>query len=697
MLSLGFKAIDITKHSKAVLGGKESPSTPGEYDAVVGSLLNATKEQLRNSPSSVVTRAKEAAEDTGDGVAQIINQSSGQFLKPGTWVRGARTWVKQRYFSSRGFLTKEGRKAKEESVESQKRLISHAGHLAKRLQRFMDDSVEGNIVDDVSRALTDKKMLRLNPDEKIKYLVSKYKFSKEAAEDIADARGTIDTLSKTILDSNIGSEVVREAISANMGQYMRQSYKLYEDANWRPSESVIEEATDAIVAARLGNKKIEDVSEATLEKFQIDADNYVKDLLDKNDLSAYDDYLSQIKKVNKKYLTQRKEMLPELEKLLGKIESPTENIILTIQKSVSLVENNKFYNRLMELGGSVPSNPAAYDKALVMARAAPVLKKASENLQEGSYVTINNPQLSVPVDTVGRVVNIGTKKNPDITYVKVRGVKKPIPFLSRNNENNLTVIPSSQRVEKLAKQYYDDATGGGAYTTVKYISPRASKDKDGPFTTKIKNTGSALDGQYTTKDLARVIHGLEDTHMSLFGFGQEYFKKGAKNQGIFQWFAGAKGLNQQMRTVYDHTTHLRNGLGGLQFGVANGLNPLKNGRLNFQVLRNEIGEGGNKVFDEYYELLQGLGVIGTSVRASEARALLDIASETTPSKWMARIEDYAKRHPDTLRGKAAKMVETGKRRPEQIYMATDDFFKMNGFANELATLRKAHAGNASMT
>ena len=57
--------------------------------------------------------------------------------------------------------------------------------------------------------------------------------------------------------------------------------------------------------------------------------------------------------------------------------------------------------------------------------------------------------------------------------------------------------------------------------------------------------------------------------MSLFGFGQEYFKKGAKSQGIFQWFAGAKGLNQQMRTVYDHTTHLRNALGGLQFGTAN--------------------------------------------------------------------------------------------------------------------------------
>ena len=782
LLKLGFKAIDITKHSKAVLGGKARPSTQAEYEEVVGSLLNATKEQLKNNPSSVVTSAKEVAEDTAEGVAQIINQSSGEFFKPRTWVpnvstlvpwsHGARTWVKQRYFSSRGFLSEEGRRAKEESVEAQKRLISHAGHLAKRLQRFMDNTIEEDdtrsIVENVNRALTDKKMYDLSPEEKIKYLTETdmvsflkqaynfsdevaatllkqkdkvkflegsgyskeeaseiaktklYGFSSEVAEDIADARGTIDTLSKTILDSNIGSEAVRAAISANMGSYMRQSYKLYEDADWRPSDSVIEEAKEAIFRDKLGTKQVvdettgkkksvaatpEDFDEKTLQEFRGEASNYVKDLLDKNDLSAYDDYLTQIKKVNQKYLKQRKEMLPELEKLLGKIESPTENIILTIQKSASLVENNKFYTRLMELGGSVPSRPEVYDRAWVQARTE--LSGTQFNLldeegipgsiKKGSYVTINNSNLGIPVGTLVRVVKIGDRRTPNKTQIRRPGFKKLISIDTKDNPNNLTLVPKDKELEKIAKQFYDDATGGEAYTTAKYISRYGVEEGDGPFTTKITGTGSALDGQYTTKDLARVIHNLEDTHMSLFGFGQEYFKKGAKSQGIFQWFAGAKGLNQQMRTVYDHTTHLRNALGGLQFGTANGLNPLKNGKLNFQVLRNEIGEGGNKVFDEYYELLQGLGVIGTSVRASEARALLDIASETTPSRWMAKIEDYAKRHPDTPRGKIAQMVETGKRRPEQLYMATDDFFKMNSFANELDTLRKAHKNDASMT
>ena len=751
LVRYGFKPFDITRHSKTVLGGKETPTTPEDYDKVVGSLLGEAKEQLKDNPSPIVEKVKEVAEDTAEGVAQIINQSSGG-------LGGIKSWVKQRYFSSRGFLSKEGRTAKEDAISNQKRLVSHAGHVANRLQRFMDNAIEENIVDDVSRALTDKTMLNLSPSEKIKYLtgtsmksflikkygfsdvlaskfvrisdknkvlmgdkskpdtvkflkdngfstevaseiatIKPYGFSNEIATEIADARGAIDTLSKTILDSNIGSEVVRESISANMGSYMRKSYRLYEDANWTPSDSTIQAAEDAIVAAKVGSKK--NIDAETLNEFRAEAVDYIAELLNKDDLANYHDYLSKMKKVNGKFLKQRKEMLPELENLMGKIESPTENIILTVQKAVSLTENHKFYNSLMELGGSVPSKPLVYDEALSQARielrSAQVnfLDDTTETLQKGSYVTINSSEFGVPAGTVGRVVNIGTKKTPDKTYVKVGKSKKLLSFPTKENWQNLDVIANNQKVNKLAKQYYDDATGGKAYTSVKYISDHVTDN----FNVKIKGTGSALDGQYTTKDLVRSINNLEDTHLSLFGLGAKYFSGGIKNQGAFQLFIGAKGLQQQMRTVYDHTTHLRNGLGGLQFGVANGLNPLKNGRLNFQVLRNEIGEGGDKVFDELYERLQRLGVINTSVRASEARALLDIASETTPSQWAARIEDYAKRQPDTRLGKTAEVARLAKNRPEQIYMATDDFFKMNGFFNELATLRKAHKGDASWT
>ena len=78
------------------------------------------------------------------------------------------------------------------------------------------------------------------------------------------------------------------------------------------------------------------------------------------------------------------------------------------------------------------------------------------------------------------------------------------------------------------------------------------------------------------------------------------FGNALKNVGVFQYFGLAKGLNQQMRTVYDHTTQLRNGLGGLQFGLANGINPLKNGKLNFDILKQEIKKtASNKDFNSF--------------------------------------------------------------------------------------------------
>ena len=205
----------------------------------------------------------------------------------------------------------------------------------------------------------------------------------------------------------------------------------------------------------------------------------------------------------------------------------------------------------------------------------------------------------------------------------------------------------------------------------------------GVFNTRISLSGSELDGKYTTPQMARAIMNLEDTHI-----GWTKLKEGGGYKGTApaRYFSTAKGLNQQMRTVWDHTTHLRNAIGGFQFGLANGINPLFNSQLNSKVLWNDIYGGGNKVFDSYYEKLQGLGIINTSVRAGEARALLEIAQETDPSIVGTKLASYSKKYPAVI---SKGILKAGKV-PEQVYMATDDFFKMNAFAKELSVLKKAH-------
>ena len=160
LIHFGFKAVDIAKHSRAVLRGRDNPETPEEFEAVVDSLLGAAR---RGEPPPIVEQVREVGEESARGVAEVINQSASRLRHVGTWANGAGTWVRKRFFTSRGFLTRQGQEAQESSLQSQRQRTSHATHIANRLQRFMDDSVERDIVGDVSRALGDNKMLNLSP------------------------------------------------------------------------------------------------------------------------------------------------------------------------------------------------------------------------------------------------------------------------------------------------------------------------------------------------------------------------------------------------------------------------------------------------------------------------------------------------------------------------------------------------------
>tara|TARA_R110002020_G_scaffold52798_3_gene148181 strand:+ start:3754 stop:10554 length:6801 start_codon:yes stop_codon:yes gene_type:complete len=674
LVKLGFKSSEFAKYAKKVLG-KSNPQTPEEAEQVVEYMLKQGRQAEIKDPSQTIRQVREVQEDNAKGIAQMINQSKGG-------ISGGMTWLKQRFFTSRGFYSEEAYEAGQSSIHTQRQLISKASNISRRLSRFMDDTIQQgnkNIVNEVTEALSDKGYKDFKPNEAIDYLTSKYKFSKDIASEVSAARGEIDRLSKALRNSSIGSETIKEAIEGNMGEYIRRSYRLFEDANWTPDNGLITNAQEAIYNSKI-NKMIgpkkeyaseSEIPQEILNRFKAEAKTDVHQIIGKGDRNSFNDYISKVRKVNKKYLTERKDIMPEIRELMGEITNPSENIILTVQKLSNLVENNKFYNKLNELGGSVATDTKAFDDALEIARRE--ASDISDKNNVGRFITLNN--------RIGKVIKEGPKK----TQIQFRGDKKATSINS--NELEDVLIPKDKTVKDLAKKIYDENTGGNAYTQEKYIK----ENVDGIFTTEIKGTGSVLDGQFTTPALARAINNLEDTH-TFWGL----FNEGAKNVSAVQWFAGAKGLNQQMRTVYDHTTHLRNNLGGFQFGLANGLNPLDNGKLNFAVLKNQIGGGtNNRIFDAYYEKLQGLGVINTSVRASEARALVDMASETIPSRFASKFNRYAEKLPIMKRPKEiGKFV---KERPEQIYMANDDFYKMNAFANELDTLQKAYKGDKSWT
>jgi hypothetical protein len=244
----------------------------------------------------------------------------------------------------------------------------------------------------------------------------------------------------------------------------------------------------------------------------------------------------------------------------------------------------------------------------------------------------------------------------------------------------LSVAKASRvyEVNNFYRQFNDLGKSGG------YLTSRES----GRNTTKITGTNSILDGKYTTPEMLQALERKEEMFSKVME-GDYWLARWWRN------FSTAKGFSQQMKTVLNHVTHIRNFLGGAQFGVANGLNPFSSkGLKSIRNLSNSILQGGDEALDAAYEKYLRLGLINTNVKVNEFRALLETGMEREPSFIMKKLESL--KYVEEVPG--ARQVDAGTRSflrgAENIYMATDDFYKINAFGNELATLKKAFPDQA---
>ena len=202
---------------------------------------------------------------------------------------------------------------------------------------------------------------------------------------------------------------------------------------------------------------------------------------------------------------------------------------------------------------------------------------------------------------------------------------------------------------------------------------------------KLQNTGSKkLDGKYTTPRMHKVIMNDE---VNLFGVSDKIVNPMYKN------FLSLKGFGNKAATVFNWTTHMRNLMGAIQFGLANGTNPFRTGALSKTLLNNpEFAEGGNQHFGKTFQVLWNegrrsgdetlealhekylnLGIINTNVRIGDFRALINEGADAS--------------NVDNLMSTLSNKVSRG---AEKLYMATDDYFKINAFNNELDFLKRAY-------
>jgi len=529
------------------------------------SVSNPPKKAVRDPETGTIhfTVPEPTFTEAPQGADQIIRQNS-------SWLR--RHF--QQYTQSNGYFSPKAYNAFNDSQFAQRQNIAAAEHIGKRLhtamQNITDVTENKAVAARVQRSWDEGlKFLKDVPEAKKAQAFADYhELPLDVSEELLSARGLIDDLSKKILNSNMVSPELKRIIKDNQGKYIRRSYRHYEDPGYTPNSLDRENAVHF-----LANKEMKKNPNLLYENALEQAEVQVKNILGEDSPEGAFRYFQSARKVNKALLSQKEDIPKEIRKLLGEIEDPSEQILLSVSKVSQMYETNNFYTNLNRLG-----------------------------------------------------------------------------------------------------------------TTGKYIFDEHNVPNPNIFSVQIKGTNSKLDGKYTTPEVFKAIQGVESQWLDPNSTG--------RISTLYKNFLSLKGASQASKTVYSHVTHLRNFLGGTQFGMANGANPFtKAGHAPFKVLANQIRQGGDKGFDAAYEKYLRLGIINTNVRVGEFRALLETGFESGVDDLLDNITRLGDKGL-YYAGAGSKGFTRAKNLPNQVYVATDDFFKISNFAHEMDNLRLAHPKEA---
>ena len=597
-----FKAVTaIPAVYRAVRGGKK----PSEMT------IEELAETIADYGVNHVTRAEvpqpNAAygTDTDEGVKQII----GQAVEGKKGIGKALAHLKrlqQKYVITRGYSSRLLFKAMLDSQYTQRSIVSQAEHIGARIRATYDlGDFEANKLNELLRSdMTD--VLKLKPEDRIDFLAKQQNISTESSEAFLEARYAIDKLSTEIGNTPGFSKEVKESVIGHLGQYLRRSFKLFEESDYVPSTAATEKLESSIASdfvQREIAKAAEDGIQLTTEEIGalgtkgiLAAKKEIRNLLSKAP-DELRDFVFQSKRVNSIY--KKKELSEEMLEFLGEIKDPSENIILSMTKAVRMLEMQKFYNQVRKLG-------------------------------QNRYIFKNEDE------AIAASLKLGFKQN--IFSNKIGKIKE----------------------------------GDKALQGKRQVS-----------------TNSALDGMWTTPEIVRVLRRDEDTFKFLENDDALAFAG--------RLYATQKGVAQGMQTVYHHITAARNIIGGYQFGLANGrIFSHVMAKDQFKVLRSKVfnkagtGIDDKRLKDTYEDYLQ-LGVINTSVSLNQYRELLETGFQNgTPFKILNKSETLRPVVKSVTGSRPYKFLKDAIiHKPQEIYMGTDDYFKIGSFEAELDVLRRA--------
>ena len=459
-------------------------------------------------------------------------------------------------------------------------------HVGRNLENAINDihkAVGGNkedVIENINKILfTDfrvpttitSKGIRIGKTQQSAFDKELLKFPEKARKPIKKARNLQDQLSKLLLRiENIAPED-KKIIEEQLGFYVRESYRMFEDSGYTPSIQVYNTAR-RFVKSEI-KRKNPDINDLQLRlQVQSEMDKLAGG---RGQFANISSGFESFGKIKEGILVEKQEIPPAIKAYLGEITDPTDKLLLSMKKIAQFVEDSNFHNQAFRDG-------------------------------------------------------------------------KDIYFHKKNNVPGFTAqIPMYEGV-------------------------------------KVQPFGN-LSGYYTTPQLAeyytkRYQQGGSKVIESLPPFLKEFW----------QSLLFLKSQSQKSATTRRITTHIKNIVGGGQITGANGfklLNP-KTISESFKTVYSQLTRTSNIEQQQFIEELAGQGVLNKNAIINDLKNMSKDASNISffGAKPLQYLESLAKKTP------GVKKLLKGDEKVTELYIAEDDFWKINMYLNEkkhLDTFNKA--------
>jgi hypothetical protein len=466
--------------------------------------------------------------------------------------------LKNKMFTTKGGKTRKLQEAYLKNLNIKEAMEATITHLAHNLEHNIDKIIKATGKDNNLRKLVDEVLFPSKIDKRFN---AEKAFNKRLARlpeelqgPVKEAREFQDKISRLVAETDYLTDVQKKAFNDNLYSYVRRSYEIYENSNYKPTNKLAADARkfieEKLISKRV-RKKLSETPEGQAELRSL-IDTKYDELLDVRSVDGFGSNLDKFEKVRTQILKERKDIPVEIRRLWGEINDPVKKLVHSTNKLSKMLADAKFYDEAYDLGTGI--------------------------------------------------------------YFK----------------NSAKDIFKHQIPEGFGK----------------------------------------LSGKYTSKEVHQYFSNYKKLSQKLLE--TDYVG------GAYAFALRAKGLSQAAKTVWSHTTHVKNITGGAWMSLANGVNVFDPKVLMQSFKTLNARTSNNRELQKFYEELSELGLLNKGVIARDLKGLVDdlgsreagnvfkfgdFLTEKTGLKWL---------------GEEA----------QRIYIAEDDFFKINMYIHELDNLAK---------